>query len=558
MDFPYRPVVEICMTALVHQELTRPGSAKPTLTPFETSWVKYGSLVALVLVVVFFAVMRVRLRNAPLERDEGEYAYMGQLLLQGIPPYQIACNMKLPGTYAAYAAMMAVFGETAAGIRLGLIPVNAAAAIMVFFLAKRLYGFLAGAVAGSTYAFLSVRPALLALDGHATHFVVLAALAGILLLLRAIDSGRIYLFFSSGLCFGLAFLMKQPGILFGLFAVCFWLWQEWRQPLPRDEVMVRGGALFAGMVLPFGLTCLMLFRAGVFPSFWFWTWSYAWQYGVITTWPDVQYALRSFLPGVIRPVVIWEIIVIGLAAPIWSRYARTHGKFVSGFFLVSCLAVCPGFYFRPHYYILMLPAASLGAGIAVSATRELLLGRRLSPFFVWFPVVYFSVAFAISVRAEYRKYFRLDPISLVRKMQPGEPFPEAVVVGSYIKAHSTERDTIGIFGSEPEICFYAERHCASSYLYLFPLMEKQKFAGQMQDDMMRQIREARPRFLVFVNEVRSWGSNAQVQENQDLVDRTWAYAHDGYELVDEVALADGREHMMGDRAGYYVFQRTER
>jgi Dolichyl-phosphate-mannose-protein mannosyltransferase len=544
------------MRALVNQELTRPESAKPTSAPFETNWVKYGSVGALVLVIVFFAVVRVRLRNAPLERDEGEYAYMGQLLLQGIPPYKIACNMKLPGTYAAYAAIMAVFGETSAGIRLGMIPVNAAAAIMVFFLAKRLYGFLAGSVAGCTYAFLSARPALLALDGHATHFVVLAALAGILLLLRALDTKRIHLFFGSGLCFGLAFLMKQPGILFGLFAVCFWLWQESRRPFPWRDILVRGGALFAGMVLPFGLTCLALFHAGVFPSFWFWTWSYALQYGVITTWPDVEYALRSFLPGVIRPFVIWEIIAIGIAAPIWSRFAREHAGFVTSFFLFSCLAICPGFYFRPHYYILVLPVAALGAGIAVSAARELLLEKRLGAFFLWFPVLYFSVAFAISVRAEYRKYFRLDPVALVRKMQAGEPFPEAVVVGSYIKAHSTEQDTIAIFGSEPEICFYAERHCATSYLYFFPLMEKQKFARQMQDDMMRQVREARPRFLVYVNHMYSWGSPAQLQENRNFVETTWTYAHRDYQLVNEVAIADDSKYIWGDHASLYVFRRT--
>jgi len=33
----------------------------------------------------------------------GEYAYAGQLILQGVPPYKEAYNMKLPGTYAAYA-----------------------------------------------------------------------------------------------------------------------------------------------------------------------------------------------------------------------------------------------------------------------------------------------------------------------------------------------------------------------------------------------------------------------------------------------------------------------
>jgi len=57
----------------------------------------------LLLIILFSACVRFRLRDFPLERDEGEYAYAGQLILQGIPPYQLAYNMKLPGTYAAYA-----------------------------------------------------------------------------------------------------------------------------------------------------------------------------------------------------------------------------------------------------------------------------------------------------------------------------------------------------------------------------------------------------------------------------------------------------------------------
>ncbi|MGO9165968.1 MAG: hypothetical protein ACLP56_03760 [Candidatus Sulfotelmatobacter sp.] len=114
----------------------------------ETGWVRYGYVGALLLVMVFFAFVRVRLRNMPLERDEGEFAYVGQLMRQGIPPYKIACNMKLPGTYAAYAAMMTVFGETASGIRMGLMLVNVGATLLVFSLGKYLYGPLAGAVAG--------------------------------------------------------------------------------------------------------------------------------------------------------------------------------------------------------------------------------------------------------------------------------------------------------------------------------------------------------------------------------------------------------------------------
>src|SRR6202051_313552 len=190
---------------------------------------RYSCYAALVIVLVIFAIVRIRLRNTPLERDEGEYAYAGQLILQGEPPYHLAYNMKLPGTYAAYAVMMAAFGQTVSGIRLGMLIVLLGNTLLMFFLGRRLFGLLAGTVAAASYTLLANRLATMSLDGHATHFIVLAALGGTLLLLDAIDERRTTSLFLSGLCFGLAFLMKQHGILFAVFAVVFWAWSEWEQ-----------------------------------------------------------------------------------------------------------------------------------------------------------------------------------------------------------------------------------------------------------------------------------------------------------------------------------------
>lgn len=540
----------------VTQTTSRLGGVTSQLEPSGKSWTTYWCVSALLVVMVLFAFVRVRLRDMPLERDEGEFAYVGQLMLEGIPPYKIAGNMKLPGTYAAYAAMMAVFGETTPGIRIGLILVNAVTTILVFLLAKYLYGPLAGAIAGITYSFLSCRPGVLGLYAHASHFVVLATLAGILLLLYAIDTGRIGFFFGSGACFGLAFLMKQPGILFFVFAGLYWLWREWKRPFSWRNATVRGGALFAGLVLPFGLTCLILLRAGVFSSFWFWTWSYAREYGSMTTLREAWPMLRASLPWVVRPFVIWEIVAIGLAAPLWSRDARRHGGFMASFFLFSLLAVCPGLYFRPHYFILLLPAAALCTGIGVSAAQRWLRKRRFDRLVVWLPVLYFAVVFVISVRGQYKTYFHLDPISLNRKIFDRDPFLEAVGVGDYIKTHSAEQDTIAVFGSEPEICFYSARHCASSYLYTYPLMEKQKYSEQMRSDMMQQVRDAQPKFLVYADVARSWGTPATLDENRGFLETAWAYARANYELVEQVAVGGDPGHLWGDRPYLYVFRRT--
>jgi hypothetical protein len=513
---------------------------------------------ALFVALLFFAWIRFKMRTMPLERDEGEYAYMGQLMLQGVPPYQIASNMKLPGTYAAYAAIMAVFGESPGGIRLGVILVTSFSTILVFLLGKYLWTPLAGTIAGCTYLFLAIRPAVLGIVAHATHFVMLAALAGTLLLLYAIDRKRASLFFASGLAFGIAFLMKQPGILFALFAACYWFWCERKDGLAPRNLAARGGAFAAGVVLPYVLTCLWLLRAGVFANFWFWTWTYAKAYESMVTWSQAwNNSLKIILPWAFRPFALWELAAIGLAAPLWSRYARPRGGFVAGFFLTSCLAVIPGLYFRPHYFLLILPAGALCTGIGIECARQE-LGNRWRGRLAFVPVLYFAVVYILAVHGQWKATFRMDPAALSDKLYAAG-FVESVRVADFIKSRSQPQDEIGIFGSEPEICFYTRLRCASSYLYVYPVLEKHRFAAQMQREMKQQIQTARPRFLVYVDKWSSWNWSPTLAEDRPFIDWAWNFAHDGYELVDQVAIPSPRTEvaLRSNHPAFYVFQRQD-
>jgi hypothetical protein len=151
----------------------------------------------LLAVLLFVGFIRVRLLEMPLERDEGEYAYAGQLILQGIPPYELAYNMKLPGTYYAYALGMAVFGQTPFGIHLMLLLVNSLTCVFVFLLGRKLFGVTAGLVACASFALMSVSPAVLGMAAHATQFVVLFAVPGTLVLWLALASNERRTFFSA-------------------------------------------------------------------------------------------------------------------------------------------------------------------------------------------------------------------------------------------------------------------------------------------------------------------------------------------------------------------------
>src|SRR5947208_10411829 len=104
------------------------------------------------LTILFVLAVRARLREMPLERNEGEYAYAGQLILQGIPPYKEVYNMKLPGTYAAYAVIMAILGQSPSAIHLGLALVNAGSIVFMFLLGRQLLDEAAGVVAAVAFA----------------------------------------------------------------------------------------------------------------------------------------------------------------------------------------------------------------------------------------------------------------------------------------------------------------------------------------------------------------------------------------------------------------------
>ncbi len=499
--------------------------------PFAKSLIRhrYLAYALLALVVVLNCAIRFHLRNIPLERDEGEYAYAGQLLLRGIPPYKLAYNMKLPGTYAAYALILALFGQTASGVHLGLLAVNAVTVFLVFLLAMRLAGLTAAVVAAASYALMSVSPSVLGLYGHATHFVVLMAVAGLLVLLHALERNRQWLFLGSGVFLGLAFVMKQPGLLFVIFGALYLLRSELRRGVEWRLLTERLGVFFAGAALPFALTCFWLWRVGVFKTFWFWTFSYASQY--VTNWgvSDGAQFLATVLPKIMGPGIwIWFIGGVGAIAVVRDSKMRPQAPFVLGFLLFSCLAVCPGFLFREHYFILMLPAVSVLAGIAVS-TGIKILSRRPETRWRYVPVLVFVSTLGWCFYAQKEVFVEDNPTLTSRNIYGGNPFPEAIPVANYIRQHTPENSTVAVLGSEPEIYFYAHRRSATGYIYVYGLMEVQKYALQMQQQMISEIEAARPESLVWVNVNASW----LPQERSQTLILSWAkkYVHDNYELT---------------------------
>jgi len=508
-----------------------------------------GLAIPCVVIVAAMAAVfaaRIRLLDVPLERDEGEYGYLGQLILQGVAPYGVAANMKLPGTYLIYALVMAIFGQTRVAIHLGLLLADAVNAVLVYCIARKFFradlfrGRVSSAALAAAGAFtvLAAGQGVMGLWAHATHFVLIFALAGTLLILKWGDARNPGLLFASGVCFGLAFVMKQPGILFAPMGAVWILRTYWRDE-KRARHILGGLALFsAGVMLPFGGVCLWLWRAGVFDRFWFWIVTYGREYGSMVTIPLGFQAFWLRAPGVVKDGwPLWLLAAIGAILQVRGLKKGEAAMCLLAFAALSLAAVCPGLYFREHYFVLLLPAVALLAGAATAdfpATKGI-LGPTARLWII-------AAATVLPLLSQERLLFELSPVEASKSVYASGPFVEAIEAAKYIENHTAKDAKIAILGSEPEIFFYAHRRSATPYIYVYSMMEPQPYAARMQDEYIRDIETAAPEYIVLVNNEGSWvlqqGSTERIME-------WWpGYGNAHYE---QVGLAD----MTADGTKYY-------
>lgn len=453
----------------------------------EAGWAMWALAAATVLAV---AAARLRLLDLPLDRDEGEYAYMGQLLLQGLAPYAGAYNMKFPGTPMVYAAVLAL-SESAAAIRAALLAANLATTVLVFLAGRRLGGPGLGVPAAAVFAVLSVNPYVLGLAAYAEHFVLLAALGGWLLVLgRPAGPARLL---AAGALLGLAILCKQPG----LFLLVPVLAEAW-----RARRLAGMGLVLAGAAAPIAAVVVWIAAAGTFETFWFWTVTYGRKYATAVPAPV---ALELFLStGRWTFSTVFACVVLAAAGGTvlfgsshWAAIRRPVGLLALGAFAGTSV----GFYYRAQYFIPFLPVLALLAAVALDW-----LARAIAPPARGRAIATAALAAALiqALVASGDLLFRLPPNQVARTVYGFNPFPEAVAIGRYLQERTAPSDRIAVIGSEPQIYFYADRRAATGHIYTYALMEPHELAPAMQREMVQQIEGAEPAYVVFVNVHASW------------------------------------------------------
>ncbi|SFJ26095.1 ArnT family glycosyltransferase [Planctomicrobium piriforme] len=462
-------------------------------TPGATPWLlRHWDLLLLALFWTGVLLIRIRFLSLPFERDEGEYAYGGQLILDGIPLYRELYTLKWPGTHLSYALILALLGQSIAGVHFGLLLINTAAAAMLYPLARCWLNRPFAVFATASFLTLTLSPAAHGVIANAEHFALLWIVPGLYCLDRGLRRGRSAPCLQAGIFLQAAVVCKQPALMFviGGCIVC--------AGAALSDLRCRQGwrnlaAYLAGNgIVGLTLVSLILYW-GVWDDFVFWTMTYARDYTSQNSLPLAAWTFYQMLYWVIGgtwPIYVLSVIgLISAAATLPWRSSLTVGSF----WLASGAAVATGFYFRPHYFLFAAPVTALLAGFAVQTVAD----RLQRPTWLrtgWLVGCAASLVFCFFI--ERLILFRITMPVAIRAIHPGYAFVESPLVGEYLKERLPADGRVFILGSEPQICFYAHRRSATGFIYLYPFFEKHPHQVAMQQRLIDQVEAAKPEYVI--------------------------------------------------------------
>ena len=429
------------------------------------------------------ALLRAPIADVPLERDEGEYAYIAREWRAGVPPYRSAFDQKPPGVFAVYAAAQALGAGGPAGVHWAAQLWTWAALGCLFLIGRRWFGPLAAALGCLLAGAAALLPCFLGSAANTEVFMLLPAAAAVAAALRAADEGSPPWAAAAGALAGAACLFKQVAAADAAFAALL------LAALARRRRGPLLGAFAAGAAGVLGACAAYFALAGAWEPF---------VDGVL------RYNARSYasrMPLGLYPsafIVTFIPIALGawpvlLLASAGAARPDRPARWALAWLGFSLLGVSAGGYFRDHYFLQALPAAALLAGRGAERLAGLAPPSRRTAW-SWG----LAAAAVLVCAGQARWYFSPGPPEAKsRRLYSLNPFPESPELGRFIASRTAPGDTVFIFGSEPQILYYSGRRSASRYIFAYPLLAGGADGDARQREALDEVRRARPRYVLF-------------------------------------------------------------
>jgi hypothetical protein len=439
-----------------------------------------------------FVLLRLSFLSIPLERDEGEYAYIAQRALLGEVPYRDAFDQKPPAIFAVYLAAFALFGPSVEGIHAFLYLWTVATCAALFDLVRRASDGLAAGFALLCFAVVSIEPRLTATAANTEVFMLLPLVASTGLLLRGVDGDRSRTWLACGALAAAACWFKPVAALNAAFVALFAALcaHAFGGALRRLALLAAGAGIVSAPVL------LLFAGLGAWPPFVDAVFVHNVAYATrISLGSGLRHAAWSLAQQAPALAGVWALAALGLLLP--RTLAPRSRALLGGFALASAAGVASGFYFRTHYFVQLLPALAALAGVAAAAACRPLLARGAAV--GWSGLCALALLLVAPPVLANRALLGAAPERISREIYGLNPFVESPRIGAYIRRTSDPDDTVYVIGSEPQILFHAERRSATRYIFFYPLTAPFPDALERQRSVLREVEAARPLYVVWVH-----------------------------------------------------------
>lgn len=488
-------------------------------------------LLILLILLTFF--MRLPFKNVPLERDEGEYAYVAWQWQEGHLPYRDIVTSVTPGIFLIYEFCFKTFGDRISDIRLFTTFYVLLTLLLLYFLAKKLMGSLGAFMASVAFIYFATTPSMLSFASQREIFLLMP-MAGIFwLLAKSRENKRLYYFTVIGFLSALIFMIKQTAIFNAVFVLIVLLWFYWRQ---KDHGLFwRRLACFVGGfisgLLPF---FIYFYLKNCLEEFVFWNFSY----------PRI---MNSFLPRGLKGIFFMLknqasiklakyfyaelplsfILILSLFISFKNRHKQT---FLYWLWLVVLLAaVCAGWHLRPQYFQLLILPQSILIGWGLSHVWRKIKQSEILVLEIIFCIICFMVlSFPMLKMA--KNYFFIAPQEISKKIYGPQAFFMAEPIADYVARNTTPQEQIYILGSEQEIYFYSKRQSASPYITAYALTYIFGQPLQRQQIVAESLKENPPAFILIMNNFSSLYDMPFVTKETLIFDEIWQLVHKQYVL----------------------------
>jgi hypothetical protein len=470
---------------------TEPGNPISQTHRSETGvWWKFSrTFLGFFGLMFLFVALRWNSYDAPLTRDEGEYAYSAWLLEQGIAPYQNSFLQKPPMVvYTYYLSERAAprtdwFPHIMAGIFV------AWSTVVIGIIARREFGEGYGMTAMWLMTPMVLLPRLEQFTAQPEMFLLLPLVGVVAIYIFAGKQSKGWHWFGAGFLTALVLLYKFTVFPILLFTILVWSYEEWRSR-GLKTVMKQWLYYSVGGLIACGPALFYFLKADGGQALWdcvivfnrYYSLSNQFQFSMLESRLEMFWSawwLLFLLPFVFlwrRPPRIWFWLAL-LAIAFASTYGSWYG----------------------HYYV---PAMPFWAVVSTGAIRAIVacLPANLLIHAAW--VRRLATASIVVLICLADKW----PLTLTKHEFQAQvyPFTDSTVVAQKLAELTSPQDRVLVAGSEPQILYYARRLDSTRFDLMYPLMIPTPLAERYQQEAIREIEERPPAAIVRVQSNQSW------------------------------------------------------